>query len=276
MLLSDNDNWRRWRLADIDFQAVDPALVHDDELLFYMIASASFVEILSGLYSRNLIEHFQDNADIVQWLEHRWQHEEVQHGRALKAYVQTVWPEFDWEGTYQTFLAEYSVLCTAPQLEASPALEMVARCVVETGTATMYRALHDYVREPVLRQLFAHIKADEANHYRYFRDFFDACNLHERRGAWSVLGAVRRRIAEVRAEDSYIAFKHVFGGRHPGRTCQHSDWQRYMAMVKQHARHYYPYPMAIRMLSKPVPLAAPLKRLLESPLVALARLLSRA
>jgi rubrerythrin len=263
-----------WRLEDIDFQVVDLALVHDDEMLFYMLASASFVEILSELYSSNLINHFSSNVEVVTWLKKHWQREEVQHGRALKAYVQAVWPEFDWDRAYEGFCAEYSALCTAQKLEPSCALEMVARCVVETGTTTFYRALHDYVKEPVLLKLVANIKADEAKHYTHFRHYFEAYNHGERHNAWAVVGAILRRVREIRAEDTYIAFKHVYRGRHPEKLFHSKEWRRYSKMIRRHARHHYPYSIAFRMLSKPVPLAEPFKRILQWSLVGLARLVT--
>lgn len=246
----------RWRVEEIDFQAIVAQRVRDNEFLFTMLACASFVEILADLYSHNLIAHFRGNAAAVDWLEHHWQHEEVQHGRALKAYVQAVWPEFDWEAAHAGFRAEYGALCTMEQLEEKPALEMLARCVVETGTASFYRALHDYADEPVLRQILANIKQDEVNHYARFREYFDAYNRTERQGIGSVLGATWRRMKEIRNEDAYIAFKHVQRGRHPGKPFQEEDWRRFSRTVKRHARRYYPYEMAVKMVLKPIPMMA--------------------
>jgi len=271
------DKCRRqsWELEDIDFQAVDLALVRDDELLFYMLASASFVEIMSETYSSNLVAHFHGNPEAESWLQENWQREEVQHGRALKAYVQSVWPEFDWNRAHEGFRAEYSALCSAQQLEPSRALEMVARCVVETGTTTLYRALHDYVKEPVLLRLFSNIKADEANHYTRFRHYFEAYNRIEHHGAWAIMGAIWRRVKEIRSEDTFIAFKHVYCGRHLETSfCEH-EWHRYGKIIRRYSRHYYPYSMAFKMLSKLIPLAEPFKRIWQWPLVDLARFVSR-
>ena len=268
------EHLRRWRLEDIAFEAVDAAVVRDDEFLFTTLASASLVEILAETYSANLVAHFAGDAGVTGWLDASWQHEEVQHGQALRAYVQAVWPEFDWQRAYSGFRDEYSAYCTVEQLEPQRALELVARCVIETGTATFYRALHDYAREPVLRQLLANIKADEVAHYAHFRRYFDVCNAREQHGASAVLATIWRRMREVRGEDAYIAFKHVQMVRHPQRPFEQQAWRRYNRTVRRLARSYYPFAMAVRMLVKPVPLAAPLKRLLEWPLLMLARLLS--
>ncbi|MDB5775218.1 MAG: ferritin-like protein [Herbaspirillum sp.] len=263
-----------WRLEDIPFGQIDMASVRNDEFLFVMLASASFVEILAETYSGNLIAHFDGDQDLTGWLESSWQKEEVQHGHALKTYVQTVWPEFDWETAHRAFCEEYSRLCTVEQLEKRPVLELVARCVVETGTSTFYRSLEDYTREPVLRQIIDNIKMDEVSHYTHFRRYFEIANADERQGVAAVAGAIWRRLREVRGEDAYIAFKHVYEGRYADRAGLEPEWRRYNRLMKRLARRHYPYLMAVRMLLKPLPMTEALKRLLQWPLLGLVRLLT--
>src|ERR1700732_4194813 len=86
--------------------------VREDALLFYILASASFLEITSDLYTRNLVEFFRRDSEVIEWLENGWESEELQHGAALKRYVETAWPEFDWDATYRTFLDEFGWLCS--------------------------------------------------------------------------------------------------------------------------------------------------------------------
>ena len=272
--LSSNRKRQHWRLEDIAFKTIDAASVRDDEFLFLTLASASFVEILAETYSDNLIAHFRADSEIAHWLQQTWQQEEVQHGRALKLYVQTVWPEFDWECAYDAFRTDYSALCTVEQLEPRLALELVARCVVETGTSTFYRAVQDYVSEPRLHQLMDSIRADEAGHYRQFRQFFSSYNAIDPQSAWAVIATIWRRMRDVRGQDVYIAFKHVYTGRHPNQPFLASDWHRYTQMVKRRARRHYSFLMAIKMLLKPVPIAEPLKRVLHWPIFGLARIWS--
>ena len=95
-----------WSIDDIPYgllvRGQGRDLVRDDERLFYLLASASFIEITSDLYTGNLVEFYRCDAEIVDWLERYWQKEELQHGAALKRYVQTAWPEFDWEDAYRS------------------------------------------------------------------------------------------------------------------------------------------------------------------------------
>ena len=262
-----------WQLADISFDAIDDTLVQGDEFLFLTLASASFVEILADTYSGNLIEHFHDDAEFSGWLENRWQPDEVKHGRALKCYVQAVWPEFDWDGAHRAFQSEYLSLCSVSKLEPERTLELMARCVVETGTSSFYRALQHYVQEPVLRQLIENIKTDEIAHYNQFRQYFAKYNLTDRHGVAALSATIWRRLREIRGEDAYIALKYVYEGRYPGRFLD-SNWRKYNNTVKRLARQHYPYSMAVKMLIRPLPILDSVKHALEWPFVGLARLIS--
>jgi hypothetical protein len=53
-------------------------------------------------------------------------------------------------------------------VRGSRAGEMIARCVVETGTSSYYTALAEATTEPVLRQICQKIAADEFRHYKLF------------------------------------------------------------------------------------------------------------
>lgn len=264
-------NHSTWQLREIDFSAIRKELVHDDEDLFYLLASASFVEILSELYAKNLIDHYRDNGAVVSWLEQRWQREEVQHGNAFKAYVQAVWPEFDWDGAYAGFVTEYAAICTVAELEPSQALEMVARCVVEVGTASFYQSIYHYTHEPILRQLLANIKTDEVRHFTEFRRYFKEYNQCEGNGAWRVGRVMWHRMLDIRAEDSYIAFKHVYSWRNPNAVFHDGIWEQFLKRLHTLARLNYPYRMAVEMILSPLSLPNMLKHLLRPPLISLAR-----
>jgi hypothetical protein len=274
MRVTQAHSHRRWTLADIAFDRIDIAAARSDDFLFTTLASASFVEILAQTYSANLIAHFAGDTEITEWLATHWQPEEVQHGEALKRYVTTVWPEFDWDGGHARFAADYAACCTIEQLEPQRALELIARCVVETGTSTFYRAIHDYTEEPVLRMLIERIKTDEAAHYTFFRRHFALLNDRKRHPARAVIATIWRRVREVRGEDAYIAFKHVHMTRHPSIPFTAAHWDAYNLRVKQLARRYYPYEMAIRMLVKPIPIMEAIKRPLCWCLVGAVRLAS--
>jgi hypothetical protein len=104
-----------WTLDSIDLSRIDLSCVRHDEDLFFLLCSASFVESGSDLYTQNLVDHFAGDQELQTWLSQHWEHEEQQHGRALAAYVRTVWPEFDWDSGFKAFWNEYGAICTAEQ-----------------------------------------------------------------------------------------------------------------------------------------------------------------
>jgi rubrerythrin len=274
MNLPTGNTQKKWRIEDIPFHKIDRRLIADDEFMFHTLAAASFTEILAELYSENLIEHFKGNAEIEAWLRHSWREEEVQHGQSLKKYVQTVWPDFDWERAYADFQVEYGALCTSEQLESDRAMELIARCVVETGTSSFYKALNHYVREPVLRQLLDHIRADEVAHYTHFRRYYGGFAAVKQHGLRAVGAVILRRLAAIESEDAYIAFKHAYIGHYPERPFRDVYWKEFQKTTKRLARRHYPFEMAVKMLIKPVPMSDSFKKVLHWPLVGAARLLS--
>jgi hypothetical protein len=260
MRMNEATNQGHWELSDIPFNDIDIRAVRSDEFLFTTLAAASFVEILAQTYSANLIRHFIGHTEITDWLKTHWQPEEIQHGQALKTYVNVVWPEFDWESGHARFRSDYVACCTVEKLEPQQALELIARCVVETGTSTFYRAIHDYTNEPVLRGLIEKIKSDEAAHYTFFRRHFDRLNVGKQHTASEVIATIWRRVREVRREDAYLAFRYVHTTRNPSVPFNAAHWHVYNKQVKRLARRYYPYRMAIQMLLKPIPMTQLIKR----------------
>jgi rubrerythrin len=249
-----------WTLADLGLERIEHDKVRGDWLIYCLLAAASFVETAADLYTRNLVEHFPDPRARA-WLRNRWQPEELQHGRALRAYVESAWPEVRWEIGYSGFFEEYSKLCTMDELEPSRALEMVARCVVETGTATFYTALHRRTTEPVLKRLTGLIRRDEVRHYNYFRSFFEAYRQEERVGRVEILRAVLERFTEVESEDAQIGLKHAWIMRHPGQAFQDERYQEFLVDARELIATHYPYRMALQMLLQPLSLNRTLQRL---------------
>jgi hypothetical protein len=241
-----------WSVEDIPYRNIEPDQADISLELFYMLTCASFVKITSGLYTRNLTEYIHDEPELRDWLERQWRCEEIQHGIALRCYVNMVWPKFDWDRAYSRFFIEYSRCCQAKQLGPTPALEMVSRCLVETGTATLYAMLNRLCSEPVLRTITVHIASDEVRHYKRFYFYFLRYQKQEGLGGWAVLRALCRRISEVNYEDAYCAFKHVFLECHPRGRFHDSDYRIFCSRWRLLARSYYLYEMALKMFLKPI------------------------
>lgn len=264
-----------WSLEEISFHSIDRARIQNDEFLLYTIAAGSFIEFASDLYTRNLAIFLSDDPRAVAWLTGRWESEEVQHGRGLRRYVEAVWPDFPWMEAYNRFFAEYSRLCSVDQLASSPALEMAARCVVETGTATYYQMLSRTADEPVLRDLAAKISSDEVRHYKYFYSFFKSYREKERAGTFAIARNLWHRLGEIRDEDVSIAFNAAYSARHPNLKNGAAKYREFRAYQSALARDHFPFEMAAKMLAKPLAIS-PISTRLASPLfiMAIRRLMS--
>ena len=247
-----------WRFEDLPFDEIDFARIRGREDMKFLLAAASFIEFASDTYAGNLAAFFEDEPDIADWLSQHWEVEEVQHGRALRAYVQKVWPEFDWDTAYHDFFVEYSKLCGSEGYESTRGLEMAARCVVETGTSTAYRAIRDLADEPVLVRLAEHIRSDEVRHYKHFLKFFDRYDAREKNSRFRVLRSLKNRLVEVE-----IGLWHAY------RTCypdEKRDGKRFTGMqsgIARKIRAHYPAGQAIRMLLKPLRLPAAVLSLIQ-------------
>ena len=256
-----------WTISEIPFRDIDRDQVHDNRQLFYSVAAASFVEITADLYTADLVKFYRGDDEVTSWLSGQWEPEELQHGAALKRYVETAWPEFDWNDTYRGFFAEYSRYCGMERFAASRELELASRCVVETGTATLYRALSNVTDEPVLKRIASLIAADEVRHYKHFYRFFQRYHERERTNRLAIARTLWQRMTEVDAEDGFIAFKHVFVASNPGVEFQIGDYSAFRASARRLAKQHYPYSMAVRMMLKPLELSSPVIRVIVPPIV---------
>lgn len=267
-------NRRHWTLDDIPWSTLRRERVAGCEELLYMVASASFIETTSDLYTHNLVRHFAGDAEVSAWLEQGWEPEELQHGRALRKYLRHAWPEFDWEACYAGFYADYGRLCKPEMLLPERSLELAARCVVEMGTASYYTALHHVCDEPVLAQLAQHIFQDEVGHYKYFYKYFRRYRDIEHPSRTQVLGALWHRLLAIDSEDGYIALKHVHAALHPDKPYDKAVQKEIVGRIRKLAGKHVPHRLAVNMLLKPLELAPIARRLVQPAMEGVARLVA--
>jgi hypothetical protein len=244
--------------------------VAQNEALFYMVATASLMESATDLYTANLIEFFAGDDEIGSWLQEYWLPEELQHGKALRRYVEAAWPDFPWEAVRRGFVEEFRPFCDEA-LQPARSLEMASRCVVEMGTASFYTGLSRASREPVLAAVTGRIAKDEVGHYKHFYRFFREYRERERPGRRAVGLALWRRLRMNRGEDRLVAMKHVHAARQPGAPFDDDAYRHVLRQCRELMRPWFPVEMSMRMLLKPLDLDARLQRLILPLLTALAR-----
>lgn len=262
---------RRWRVEDIAYGEIDRSLIQPREELFYLLASASFIETGSDMYTRNLAAHCAAHPEVAAWLRGQWEHEELQHGRALELYVRAAWPGFDWQAAFDGFFAEYAGLCTLEALEPERALEMVARCVVETGTTTYYQTLRDLSPEPVLTGLLGRIRADEVGHFKHFLAYFRQLRADRPVSRARVAWVLYTRLQELRQSDSDVALRHVWAHRGVLFADGAASFEAISQRIYRLVGSRLPAEQAVRMLLKPLGLPHWMEQRLEAPLSRLAR-----
>jgi hypothetical protein len=248
---------RPWRLEDIAFERLDRAIVADDLFTFRIVATASFIESGSDLYAGNLVEFFADDDEMRTWLAESWEPEELQHGAALRTYVEHAWPDFPWEERFRAFLAEYSPTCAVSLLEPTRPLELAARCIVEMGTSVCYRTVQESAREPVLKEIAAHIYSDEVRHYKTFYRHFRRYQRCEPQSRLRIGRTLIRRLLATRSEDGRYAYRQVwdFGEppQHPSFERSYAEFARDMTGL---FRRHLPAEMVTRMILNPLALPA--------------------
>ena len=259
-----------WDMQQLDYEHIDFDRVRHDETLFFVLTSASLIESGSDMYTQVLLNYFE-GSDAGKWLSEQWEPEELQHGLALRRYVETVWPEFDWTAANTQFLAEYSGYCSTDQLEETRALELVARCIIEAGTAALYRSIHDYTDEPVLKQLTNFIRSDEVRHYKHFSTYFNQYNFSSKHGRWPVLKAVVRRLMELRNEDSDCALRHVFRGRYPDQSVDSEAFRAISVKARGLVIKNLSHNMMVKMVLHPLQLPPKVQHIVQKPCVSMIR-----
>lgn len=261
----------RWSLDSIDWPALRHEAVAGNEALFYLIAAASFVEATTHLYTQNLIDFFADDSEIRAWLEAHWLPEELQHGRALRRYVQLAWPDFDWDGVYQQFLPAFAAQCADDGVEPTRAREMASRCCVEMGTASYYRTLSRMTGDPVLTQITQHISDDEVSHYKHFYRYLKKYQAREGQHRPGIARALFNRLRMTDGADSQMAMGYIYRARHPGQSFDTRSYRAFRRDARPLVRPHFPYRMCVQMLLKPLQLGPRAHRLALPVFEALAR-----
>jgi rubrerythrin len=261
----------RWSLDSIDWQALRHDAVVGNEAIFYMIAAASFVEATTDLYTRNLIDYFADDEEITEWLETHWLPEELQHGQALRRYVQLAWPDFDWDSVYTKFVPEFAAQCADDGVEPTRIREMASRCVVEMGTSGYYRTLSRMTDDPVLTTLAQRIADDEINHYKHFYRYLRKYQALDGQHRVAIGRALWNRLRMIDGADSRIAMQHIYRERHPGKPFDARIYRELRRGSRSLIQAHFPHRMCVQMLLKPLGLGPRAHRVALPVIEAMAR-----
>jgi hypothetical protein len=224
---------KHWRIEDVawdrfDSSAAEPQLVP-------LVKAAAMVERNGTDYAIYLNRVFGDDPDFQQAADY-WAEEEVQHGDALGKWAMLADPSWDYASAFARYRAGYQLPLDADaSVRGSRTGELIARCMVETGTSSYYTALAEATKEPVLQQVCRHIAADE---YRHFKLFYDHMRRYLARENISLLRRLRIAASRItESEDDELAYAWHCGNEPDGLAYEHGRCTAaYMAGAMAHYR----------------------------------------
>jgi hypothetical protein len=194
-----------WSPDDIAWQRFDASKL--EPWLLVAIKAAALVEYNAPDYVTYLKRVFQDSgADMIASIE-QWGREETQHGTTLGRWAEMADPNFSLDKTFARFRKGYRPGhfqgSETVSVRGSRRGEMIARCVVESGTSSYYTAIKEIAEEPVLKEIAGRVAADEFRHYRLFLE-----TLHEQNEPdlpfWKKLMVAVGRVQE--SDDDELSF----------------------------------------------------------------------
>jgi hypothetical protein len=193
-----------WKLDDIDWSRFDASKV-DAELLA-AVKGASLVEYNAHDYVAYLKRVYHDAPARTLALIERWGDEEVQHGLALGRWAEMADSSFNFRQAFARFRAGYRpahFISSEGSVRGSKRGEMIARCVVESGTSSFYTAMREATDEPVLKEVAGHIAADEFRHYKLFYEIYES-EAEPDLPVWRKVWVALTRVKE--ADDDELAY----------------------------------------------------------------------
>ena len=211
---------KHWRIEEVSWDRFDPEKL--DPEIVPLVKAAALVERNGIDYGTYLNRVFAEDPDFRAAAD-RWSLEEVQHGDTLGRWAMLADPGWDFEAAFERYKTGYHL----PLLDADFSVrgshtgELIARCMVESGTSSYYSALGDASHEPVLQEICRLIAADEFRHFKLFYDHLRRYLGRERIGVLQRLRIALSRIGE--SEDDELAYAFYCGNMPASADYRHAE-----------------------------------------------------
>jgi len=225
---------KHWHIDEVAWERFDPSEV--DPEIVPLVKAAAMVEKNGGDYAIYLNGVFHDDPDFCQ-AANNWAVEEIQHGDALGRWAALADPSWDFDSAFARYRAGFRIDTEVDaSIRGSRTGELIARCMVETGTSSYYTALGEASGEPVLKEVCRLIAADE---YRHFKLFYDHMKRYLARENLSFLKRLRVAAGRIgESEDDELAYAFHCGNEAESITYDHN---RCIAGYMARAMGYYRY-----------------------------------
>lgn len=219
---------------------------------FYAVAAASLLECAVALRSEELAGAFDADAEFRVWLEQIWHPAKAAHAHKARAYVESMWPEFDWSGAWEAFAEDYRRSARLSGLRRGMAHEALACGACAAQAAAFYRGLGAAADDPELRSLLLGMALDEAAHFERLRRCYERHRRHERVSIWISYRTVVACAHRARNLDVRLAFSRL-GEDHWLRSAPFPElsYEEFVARMGSVVRRHLPLGAAQRLLFKP-------------------------
>ncbi|WP_137181205.1 acyl-ACP desaturase [Roseomonas sp. AR75] len=225
---------KHWRIEQVSWNRFDPSKVDPETIP--LVKAAAMVERNGDDYALYLNSVFHDDPDFQQAANH-WAVEENQHGDALGRWASLADPGWDFAAAFARYRAGYTIDTKADaSIRGSRTGELIARCMVETGTSSYYTALGEASEEPVLKEICRLIAADEYRHFKLFYDHMRRYLARENLSFVQRLKVAAGRIGE--SEDDELAYAFHCSNEDPATPYEHDRCiTGYMGRAMAHYRY---------------------------------------
>jgi rubrerythrin len=201
-----------WKFEDIqwslfDFKKVDPTMLR-------IIKAASVVEHNGSDYGLYLKNVFAGDTLFEKEIE-AWAKDEIKHGKVLAEWVKMVDPTYNFEEQFKAYVKGFPIAVdTTESIRGSRASELLARCMVEIGTSSLYTAMQEACHEPLLKHICTKIAADEFRHYKLFYTHFQRYQSQEKLSFFKRFRVSLGRLLE--SDDDELAFAYYTANAEKG------------------------------------------------------------
>lgn len=149
-----------WRLADLDFDTIDRALVKPEYITLAKSATMGESNVIAAVHG--FLNEFVDDYDFSTFAV-VWGNQEVQHHYAFRAWLEGIGEKVDDRAV--------SAMRTPYAPGTTPLATLATNIISELTVNHVYRTASAWVDEPVLKTLMLNASRDEAGHAREFIHF---------------------------------------------------------------------------------------------------------
>lgn len=181
---------------------VQLVIVRANGPLFYSVAGAALLESNVALCAGRMLHFFAGDRELCAWIRGEWWPRKAARAEALRQYVQTTWPEFDWAAASDQYRDLSEADGGLGPKRPTAAHEALARCTGAAQSALFYRSLARWADDARLREMARTMAQEEAASLPRFRAAFERRARVHRLG---FIGAWRTALACVRtARDVHL------------------------------------------------------------------------